>query len=107
MKLFDAMVYFRQQCPVGTNLDAYVIAQALAGKPAALRLLDAEDLFDDSPERELRQLQHPKYKLSVDDLLLVDGIPPGITGVVTDGVTQWTTDSTQPYAMSTMYTRSP
>lgn len=101
MKIFDALVYFRQQCPVGTNLDAYVIAQALAGKPAALRLLDAEDLFDDSPERELRQLQHPKYKLSVDDL------PPGISGIVTDGITEWTTDSTQPYAMSTMYTRSP
>lgn len=42
MKIADYIALFRQQCPIGTTLDAYIKKQADDGDPLALRLLAAE-----------------------------------------------------------------
>jgi hypothetical protein len=107
MKLFDAYVYFRGQCPVGKNLEDLIREKAMTeSKPLegvrtmAQTLLDAEELFMDKHQRPLRQLQNPRYRLVLTDL------PDGVTGMVTDGERDWITDAAKPDNLDTVYIRS-
>lgn len=109
MRLFDAYVFFRGQCPVGTNLEQF-IRDVAAREPTniatqgvrdmAQHLCDAEELFLPHNERKLSQLQNPRYRLVLTDL------PDGITGIVTDGITDWRTDGSRPEHLDTIYFRS-
>lgn len=110
MKLFDAYVFFRGQCPIGLNLEEFIrdVARrqptniATQGvRDMAQALCDAEELFLPSSERTLRQLQNPRYQLVLTDL------PDGVTGIVTDGTTDWRTDGSRPEHLDTIYFRSP
>lgn len=100
MKVYDAIVLLRQECPAGTSFDDCVLAKAQAGHAIAQRLLDAEEHFLPHDERPLRQLRNPRYKLYTADL------PDGVTGIVSDGITDWRTDSSQPYSLDAIYFRS-
>ena len=46
MKLFDALAYARQQCPVGKSLSAFIVERAAAGDTTCQRLLIAEAAFN-------------------------------------------------------------
>ena len=100
MKVYDAIVLFRQECPVGTSLEECIIAKAIDGNEIAKRLLDAEEHFLPPDERPLRQLRNPRYKLYTADL------PDGVTGIVSDGITDWQTDSSRPDSLDAIYFRS-
>ena len=100
MKVYDAIVLFRQECPVGTSLEECIIAKAIDGNEIAQRLLDAEEHFLPPDERPLRQLRNPRYKLYTADL------PDGVTGIVSDGITDWQTDSSRPDSLDAIYFRS-
>jgi hypothetical protein len=109
MKLFDAYVYFRGRCPVGKNLEDFI--RDVAGsellnagthgvRDMAQALCDAEELFLPANERTLRQLQNPRYRLTLSDL------PDGVTGIVSDGNTDWHTTGSKPEHLDTVYIRS-
>lgn len=107
MKLFDAYVYFRGRCPVGTNLEEFIRnvastsdAQDIGVRDMAQALCDAEELFLPANERTLRQLQNPRYRLTLSDL------PDGVTGIVSDGITDWHTTYSRPEHLDTVYIRS-
>ena len=102
MKLFDAYVYFRGQCPVGKNLEDFIRDAAATSdvRILAQKLLDAEELFLPRDERFLRQLQNPRYRLTLSDL------PDGVTGIVSDGITDWHTTYSRPEHLDTVYIRS-
>ena len=100
MKVYDAIVLFRQECPVGVSLEECIIAKAIDGNEIAQRLLDAEEHFLPPDERPLRQLRNPRYKLYTADL------PDGVTGIVSDGITDWRTDSSRPDSLDAIYFRS-
>lgn len=97
MRIFDALVYFRQQCPIGSNLDAFILAKAQQGVEGAQCLIDAEECFLPKDARELRHLQNPRFKLT----LVSDDTTT--TGIVTDGVTTWRTVSTKPEDLAAVY----
>ena len=46
MKLFDALAYARQQCPIGKSLSAFIAERAAAGDATCRRLLIAEAAFN-------------------------------------------------------------
>ena len=52
------------------------------------------------PQPPLRQLRNPRYKLYTADL------PDGVTGIVSDGITDWRTDSSRPDSLDAIYFRS-
>lgn len=103
MRIFDALVYFRQQCPIGTNLDAFVLAKAQAGEHGAQCVLDAEECFLPRDAREYRQLQNPRYTLELHPEPVIGST---VTATVTDGVTVWQTMSTKPEDMAAVYQRT-
>ena len=100
MKIYDAIVLLRQECLIGTSLEECILAKAAAGHEIAQRLLDAEELFLPPDTRPLRQLRNPRYKLYTTDL------PDGVTGIVSDGITDWRTDSSRPDSLDAIYFRS-
>lgn len=105
MKVFDTFVYLRSQCPIGSNLNDFILNAAIDSpnegvKDMARKLLDAEELFLPRDERTLRQLQNPRFRLVLTDL------PDGVTGIVTDGDTDWHTNYSRPEHLDTVYIRS-
>lgn len=104
MKIYDAIAAMESRRPINhkkhVTLDDFLIQLANDGDKVARKLLDAEELFLPETERTLRQLRHPKWRLIQNDL------PPGITGIITDGTDTWQTDSSAPFELSAMYFRS-
>ena len=101
MKLYDAIAAMESRRPIThgkhVTLDDFLIQLANDGDEIARKLLDAEELFLPTTERALRQLRHPKWRLIQFDL------PPGVTGIVTDGIDTWKTDSSAPFELSAIY----
>lgn len=105
MKIYDAIAAIESRRPINhkqhVTLDDFLIQLANDGDNTARKLLDAEETFLPATERTLRQLRHPKWQLIQNDL------PPGVTGIVTDGTDTWTTDSSAPFQLSAVYMLAP
>ena len=107
MKVFDAYVFFRSLCPIGTDLEKFI--RDIAREPAATgqegvrakaqALCDAEELFLPANARMRSQLLNPRYRLVLTDL------PEGVTAIITDGNANWHTTVADPDQPTTVYYR--
>lgn len=108
MKLYDALSYLMSRRPINfkktATLEEFLISTATYGTPPdkelAQKMLDAEELFLPADTRTLAQLQNPRWIMQQADL------PDGISGIMSDGITDWYTDSSRPFDLTTVYTRS-
>lgn len=108
MKVYDTLTYLLSMRPINlkktVTLEEFLIQSATDGpsptKELAQKMLDAEELFLPNDTRTLAQLQNPRWKMQQVDL------PDGISGIMSDGITDWTTDSSRPFDLTAVYTRS-